>query len=204
MNEIWKDIKGYEGIYKVSNMGRVMNVNTGKVLTINTKASDTASVTLSKSKAKNTTKCVARLVWETFSGEELSRRFYLVNKDGDRLNNALDNLELHDKTDRVLLANAPVGSARKDSKLDDDKACVILMATYIQDKVDTKLMLLGKLARAYGVTTGTATMVAKKKRWRHVTLNEADIQYCDDIISTYSVPSDIIDELLKYKRNKEA
>lgn len=200
MNEIWKDIKGYEGIYKVSNMGRVMNVNTGKVLTINTKASDTASVTLSKCKAKNTTKCVARLVWETFSGEELSRRFYLVNKDGDRLNNALDNLELHDKTDRVLLANAPVGSARKDSKLDDDKACVILMATYIQDKVDTKLMLLGKLARAYGVTTGTATMIAKKKRWVHVTLNEADVQYCNDIISKYNNPTDILLDLVKYKK----
>ena len=28
MEEIWKDIKGYEGVYQVSNMGRVKRLNT--------------------------------------------------------------------------------------------------------------------------------------------------------------------------------
>ena len=27
MNEIWKDIKGYEGLYQVSNLGRVKSLN---------------------------------------------------------------------------------------------------------------------------------------------------------------------------------
>lgn len=31
MTEIWKDIKGYEGLYKVSNMGRVLGIR-GKIL----------------------------------------------------------------------------------------------------------------------------------------------------------------------------
>ena len=30
--EIWKDIKGYEGLYQVSNYGKVKNVNTNKIL----------------------------------------------------------------------------------------------------------------------------------------------------------------------------
>ena len=33
MKEIWKDVKGYEGIYKISNLGRVKslsNKTTGK------------------------------------------------------------------------------------------------------------------------------------------------------------------------------
>lgn len=30
LNEIWKDIKGYEGIYQVSNFGRIRNIVTGK------------------------------------------------------------------------------------------------------------------------------------------------------------------------------
>ncbi|MEI2422111.1 NUMOD4 domain-containing protein, partial [Arthrospira platensis SPKY2] len=32
MKEIWKDIEGYEGVYHVSNLGRVKRVATGRVL----------------------------------------------------------------------------------------------------------------------------------------------------------------------------
>lgn len=32
MTEIWRDIKDYEGLYQVSNLGRVRNTKTGKVL----------------------------------------------------------------------------------------------------------------------------------------------------------------------------
>lgn len=32
MNEDWKDIPGYEGLYAVSNNGRVMNVRSGRIL----------------------------------------------------------------------------------------------------------------------------------------------------------------------------
>ena len=30
MKEIWKDIKGYEGMYQVSNLGRVRSLKYGK------------------------------------------------------------------------------------------------------------------------------------------------------------------------------
>lgn len=30
MDEIWKDIKGYEGLYQVSNLGRVRSLNYGR------------------------------------------------------------------------------------------------------------------------------------------------------------------------------
>lgn len=32
MEEIWKDIEGFEGVYQVSNLGRVKRVTTGRVL----------------------------------------------------------------------------------------------------------------------------------------------------------------------------
>lgn len=32
MKEFWKDIEGYEGIYQVSNLGRVKRVTTGRIL----------------------------------------------------------------------------------------------------------------------------------------------------------------------------
>lgn len=34
MEEIWKDIKGYEGLYLVSNLGNITNVKTGKLKSI--------------------------------------------------------------------------------------------------------------------------------------------------------------------------
>lgn len=32
MEEIWKDILGYEGNYQISNLGNVKNIKTGKIL----------------------------------------------------------------------------------------------------------------------------------------------------------------------------
>lgn len=32
MQEIWKDIKGYEGLYQVSNLGRVKGLKRNKIL----------------------------------------------------------------------------------------------------------------------------------------------------------------------------
>lgn len=32
MEEIWKDIKGYEGLYQVSNLGRIKSLRTNKIL----------------------------------------------------------------------------------------------------------------------------------------------------------------------------
>ena len=31
-SEIWKDVKGYEGLYQVSNLGRIWNVKTQRIL----------------------------------------------------------------------------------------------------------------------------------------------------------------------------
>jgi hypothetical protein len=30
--EVWKDIKGYDGIYKVSNFGRIKSIRNNKIL----------------------------------------------------------------------------------------------------------------------------------------------------------------------------
>lgn len=32
MKEIWKEIIGYEGLYEVSNLGKVRNMKTGRIL----------------------------------------------------------------------------------------------------------------------------------------------------------------------------
>jgi hypothetical protein len=88
--EIWKDIKGYEGIYKVSNYGRVINVKTMKVLSGGVGKNGYDTVNLHNNGGK--TFCVHRLVAESFIPNPCNKKC-VNHKDGDKLNNNAENLE---------------------------------------------------------------------------------------------------------------
>lgn len=101
--EVWKDIEGYEGLYQVSNFGRVRSLDRyvnhpkGKVLKKSKIISPGINkhnykyVTLSKSNNKKTFR-VHRLVAEAFIPNPLN--LPCVNhKDEDKTNNHVDNLE---------------------------------------------------------------------------------------------------------------
>ena len=90
--EIWKDIKGYEGEYQVSSLGRVKSLKRNKIriLWIN-RRNGYAYVTLSKNNIIKNAR-VHRLVADAFLPEDLSRPF-INHKDGRKANNRLDNLE---------------------------------------------------------------------------------------------------------------
>lgn len=87
--EIWKDIRGYEGIYVISNLGRVKS-NT-KLLHLNTNTYGYKHVTLSKGNAQKTV-LVHRLVASAFIENPLGLP-QINHKDGNKSNNASDNLE---------------------------------------------------------------------------------------------------------------
>ena len=96
LNEIWKPIKGYEGLYEVSNLGRVKSLvnNKGqyreKILKHNIR-NGYPSVTLCKNK-KLKSFAIHRLVAEAFLPNP--DNLPCVNhKDENRLNNFVDNLE---------------------------------------------------------------------------------------------------------------
>lgn len=98
LNEIWKPIKDYEGLYEVSNLGKIrrlkfingmyefnqireckQTLNTWGYMTVN----------LCKN-GKSNTKRVHRLVAVAFLGES---DLQIDHIDGNKLNNRLDNLE---------------------------------------------------------------------------------------------------------------
>lgn len=103
MEEIWKDIEGYEGLYQVSNMGRIKSLerykeNHGKlqkveekIKTINIKNSGYQFVQLYKNnKYKNL--MVHRLVAQAFI-PNVNNKPQINHIDGNKLNNNVTNLE---------------------------------------------------------------------------------------------------------------
>lgn len=122
MEEIWKDVIGYEGLYKVSNLGRVRSLNRnvtdkngtsytliGTILKQN-KCGDYLRVSLWKDGIIKG-KLVHRLVAEAFISNP--DNLPVVNhKDEDKWNNNLDNLEWCTQSYNALYSKS---SIRKDT-----------------------------------------------------------------------------------------
>lgn len=92
MQEIWKDISGYEGLYQVSNYGRIKNVKTGMIIKGGDNGRGYRFVFLCKDKNHHKRFYVHRLVAIHF----IDNRYNLpqVNHiDGNKYNNNSNNLE---------------------------------------------------------------------------------------------------------------
>ena len=89
MNEIWKSVVGYEGIYEVSTLGRIRR--DGRILKGNINSHGYISVGLCKhGKRKNVN--VHRLVAQTFIPNPENKP-WIDHKDTNRINNAVYNLK---------------------------------------------------------------------------------------------------------------
>ena len=100
MQEVWKDIKGYEGMYQVSNFGRVKSFDRydkhgalwlGKILSNKPKKTGYVNVKFSVD-GKRSVKLVHRLVAEAFI-PNIENKPEVNHKDGNKSNNKVSNLE---------------------------------------------------------------------------------------------------------------
>ena len=95
--EVWKPIKGFEGLYEVSNLGNIKSfprkytIKKEKILSSCIMNNGYLCVALSKNH-KGKTYLIHRLVAETFIPNP--NNYSCINhKDGNKLNNKIDNLE---------------------------------------------------------------------------------------------------------------
>lgn len=89
--EEWKDIKGYESLYKVSNLGKVKSINNDMILSDAVNSNGYKTVVLYKN-GNRLTHTVHKLVATAFLNNP--NNYPCVNhKDENRKNNNVDNLE---------------------------------------------------------------------------------------------------------------
>ena len=101
MKEEWKDIVGFEGLYKVSTLGRVKSLRKNKIMSFTTRSG--YSVLNLRKEGKRYSKQVHRLVADAFI-ENPQNKPIVNHKDTNRKNNNVNNLEWCTQKENVLFS----------------------------------------------------------------------------------------------------
>lgn len=186
MIEIFVDIKGYEGLYQISNFGRVKslarNVRTGrggigirsikeKILTPAKKENDYFFVSIGKN---NVHKChyIHRLVAQHFIPNPENKPEVNHTK-SNKSDNRYFRLEWSTKSENLLHSfkhgtHKPlIGSKSPRAKLNDEKVYAI------KERYNDGGVSIRKLANEFGVHHAIIYGIIKGKRWPHVILKTA-------------------------------
>ena len=117
--EIWKDIKGYEGCYCISNYGRVISLKRKssikiKILKENNNGVGYSQVHLCINHIRKAF-CIHHLVWDTFGDKQRNGFILTVDHiDNNKRNNKFNNLQL--LTNRENCTKGAIMRNKKSSK----------------------------------------------------------------------------------------
>jgi len=175
--EVWRDIVGYEGKYKISSFGRVKSLSRyrksrgdllalikGKIL----KPVDYfgyQKVTL-RNNNKSQNYRIHRLVATAFIPNAKDKPF-INHKDGSKKNNSVDNLEWATRQENVDhsvkngLHNLK-GSKHPASKLQERE--VLKIRELYEEKTFTQT----ELGKMFGVTEEMVSYIVRRKNWEHI------------------------------------
>lgn len=149
--EVWKDIAGYDGLYQISNKGRVRNARS--ILKTFVCGSGYSEIILTKNR-KRKPKLIHRLVAEAFLLNPVGKR-EVNHKDGNKLNNDVGNLEWVTPSENQAHSRRVLGAKSFQRKV----VCVELQRTFNSLKeasttMGLKLPLIWKCCNGTQVTTG--------------------------------------------------
>jgi hypothetical protein len=178
MEEIWKDIPGYEGYYQASDMGRIKSVDrevsylSGKnkvprtdfhksvIKSTRPRKDGYHQVNLSKD-SKKVCPLVHHIIAETFLGQ---RPFNLDvchnngNRDDNRLKNIRYDTRKNNFADELIHGTRPRGEKQGSSKLTEGQIYEILKDNRTQKEI----------AKDYGIGQGHVSRIKRRVRWQHL------------------------------------
>jgi hypothetical protein len=159
-SERWRPVNNWEGIYEVSDAGRVRRCQPQRIMAgqVNTKGYRQVNM---RHLGRRRVQLVHRLVADAFMGRPLTSSHQINHKDGDKLNNAASNLEWvtpseNQKHAYQLGLKSVTGERNPNAKLarkDVDR---------IRASSDSHVAAAAK----YGVTPTLISMIRKHKIWR--------------------------------------
>ena len=177
--EIWKDIKGYEGEYQVSNKGNVRSLDRickridrygneteykykGKILSKNDNGNGYLTV---KIKRNGKRFYVHRLVAEAFL-ENKENLKEVNHKDNNRSNNVIDNLEWVSRQQNIehclKQGRNARGERNKKSKLKEEDVLKI------REMIEEGFLTQREIGEKFGVQQPIISSISLRKKWKHI------------------------------------
>lgn len=181
MNEAWKDIKGYEGFYQISDLGNIRRLESfvkvrnrwgkemlvrrrGRLHNFHVNYRGYARVELSKNGIQKIFS-VHRLVAESFV-ENPSNLPIVCHRDDNPLNNSASNLfwgtQKDNMIDKCKKQRQAKGAASGNVSLDEDAV------REIRRIYDRKTANTVFFANKYGVTPACISLIINNRTWKHI------------------------------------
>lgn len=164
MKELWKSISGWP--YEVSDKGRIRREDNKRLRRPAPNSRGYPQIMLCKGHKTST---VHKLVLEAFVGPRPKGK-EANHKDGNKLNNCLENLEWVSRSENMLHAfslnlyppRITLGSRNPCAKLDEEDVLKI------RELYHHKELSQYALARLFNVSQSSIYLIVNRKRWRHV------------------------------------
>lgn len=167
MDEIWKDVKGFEGLYKISSWGRVFSVRNNKLRSLKEDKDGYKTVGL-YFKSKQTGKLVHRLVLDHFI-ERPTPAHECNHKDGDRGNNKLSNLEWVTRSENIRHSFENLGRNRRPGHKNPNSKLTPESVKTIRSMMGIKTQK--QLAKEHMVSISQIARIQYGKAWANNALN---------------------------------
>lgn len=179
---VWRWIKGYKGLYKVSTDGRVKSMDRemscisrtgkpytkvlrGRILRCVPNKGGYRQVELYRLNGSFERRKLARVVLEAFVCDRPDG-MVSCHSDDDPTNNRLDNLRWgtskENSQDMVVRRRNPVGEQRVEAKLTEDDV------RKARKLYDSGRLTVNRLAEMFGVHRKTMWSVVRRETWKHV------------------------------------
>lgn len=162
--EQWKDIEGFEGLYEISDQGRLRSLhprNYGRIIRQTKTLDGYRHTTLYKNGIRYPRR-IAKLVMESFVGPKPSDIHQINHRNGKKDNNRRSNLEY--VTPRENMIHASTNQLMAKGELHWKSKLTEANVVEIRTSKETGIAL----AKKFGMHKQTISLIKRRKLWTHV------------------------------------